>query len=83
MGKLQELPVWIQEGNLGIQSVEFDVLRGGQRTKQNVAEHAEAVFQGAQSAEQVAIADLHNVDQLLDGVVANSDLVLLCFVLQV
>lgn len=59
------------------------MLRGGQRTKQNVAEHAEAVFQGAQSAEQVAIADLHNVDQLLDGVVANSDLILLCFVLQV
>ena len=51
VGELEELPVWIQEGDLGIQSVEFEVLRGGQRTKQNVAEHAEAVFQGAQSAE--------------------------------
>ena len=53
----------------------FDSFREGERSEQNIAQHAEAIFQCSKTTKQISVSDFTYINQLLDCVVTNSDFV--------
>ena len=83
MNEFDVLPVWVQKGDLDVHCIVFDHFGDGQRTEEDVREHAETVVQRAGTVEDIAIARTAGRDELLDGIVAHPDLSVEAFVLEI
>ena len=81
--ELEIVPLRVQKGHLDVERVVLELVREGERTKQNVADHSKAVFQCFRKIENVPVARPTDRDELLDGVVANTDLSVVALVLQI